>query len=62
MHIYSAQVKGKKEERTEQRRAPWAPLNSNYNTHSSIQPTFHFSRRIHLPWNKAEMSALSPEN
>lgn len=60
MHICSAQVQGKKKKKTERRRAPRAELNSNYNTHSSIQPTFHFSRRILLPRNKAKMSALSP--
>lgn len=57
MQMCSAHVEGKKEEKTER----WqAELNSNYNTHSSIQPTFHFSRRVLLPRNKAEMSALSP--
>lgn len=38
-----------------------AVLNLNYNTHSSIQLTFHFSSQIHLLWNKAKMTALSPK-
>lgn len=39
-----------------------ALLNLNYNTHNSIQATFHCFSQIHLLRNKAKMTALSLEN
>lgn len=38
-----------------------ALLNLNYNTHNSIQATFHCFSQIHLLRNKAKMTALSPK-